>query len=75
MSQQYLTAALYQFIDLPEFAQWQQPLQALCDQHQVKGLLLLAHEGINGTIAGLPGDVQAVLDWLTRDPRLATLVH
>jgi len=75
MSQQYLTAALYQFIDLPEFAQWQQPLQALCDQHQVKGLLLLAHEGINGTIAGLPGDVHAVLDWLKRDPRLAHLVH
>ena len=72
---QYLTAALYQFIDLPEFADWQQPLQDLCDAHQVKGLLLLAHEGINGTIAGLPDDVHAVLNWLKRDARLANLVH
>ena len=76
MSEQpYLTAALYQFIDLPEFADWREPLQALCDQHNVKGLLLLAHEGVNGTIAGLPNDVQAVLDWLRRDPRLANLEH
>ncbi len=75
MSQQYLTAALYQFIDLPEFADWQQPLQDLCDARQVKGLLLLAHEGINGTIAGLPDDVHAVLDWLKRDARLSDLVH
>ena len=75
MPQQYLTAALYQFIDLPEYADWQQPLQDLCDAHHVKGLLLLAHEGVNGTIAGLPDDVHAVLNWLKRDARLANLVH
>ena len=75
MPQQTLTAALYQFIDLPEYADWQQPLQDLCDARHVKGLLLLAHEGVNGTIAGLPDDVHAVLDWLKRDARLANLVH
>ncbi|MGE8318299.1 MAG: rhodanese-related sulfurtransferase [Comamonas sp.] len=73
--QPYLTAALYQFIDLPEFADWREPLQTLCDERSVKGLLLLAPEGVNGTIAGLPEDVQAVLDWLKRDPRLAALEH
>lgn len=75
MPSQTLTAALYQFIDLPEFADWQQPLQDLCDAHHVKGLLLLAHEGVNGTIAGQPDDVHTVLNWLKRDARLANLVH
>jgi predicted sulfurtransferase len=48
----YLTAALYQFVDLPDYVELQAPLQACCDAHDVKGTLLLAHEGINGTIAG-----------------------
>jgi len=48
----YLTAALYLFVDLPDFADRQAPLQACCDAHDVKGTLLLAHEGINGTITG-----------------------
>ena len=71
----YLTAALYQFVDLPDYAQLIAPLQARCDALGVKGTLLLAHEGINGTIAGAPDGVHAVLDWLRADPRLADLQH
>lgn len=71
----YLTAALYKFVDLPDFAQWQVPLLAECQKHAIKGTLLLAAEGINGTIAGGPADVHAVLDWLRSDPRLADLEH
>ncbi len=71
----FLTAALYKFVDLPDFADLQAPLLALCRQHQVKGTLLLAEEGINGTIAGLAQDVHAVLEWLRSDPRLADLEH
>ncbi|MBW8723368.1 MAG: rhodanese domain-containing protein, partial [Polaromonas sp.] len=43
--------------------------------HGVKGTLLLAAEGINGTIAGLPEGVHAVLAFLRADPRLAKLEH
>lgn len=71
----YLTAALYQFVDLPDFAELRAPLQALCEERGVRGMLLLAPEGINGTIAGAPPDVKAVLDWLRSDPRFATLQH
>jgi len=71
----YLTAALYQFVDLPDHAAWVAPLQACCDTHGVKGTLLLAEEGINGTIAGSPEGVHAVLAWLRADPRLADLQH
>ena len=69
----YLTAALYKFVDLPDFAEVRAPLLALCEANQVKGTVLLAPEGINGTIAGPPEGVRAVLAHLQADPRLASL--
>jgi UPF0176 protein len=75
----FLTAALYKFVELPDHAALQEPLLALCEARGVKGTLLLAAEGINGTIAGLPDDVHAVLAYLRNDAiftsRLATLEH
>ena len=71
----YLTAAFYKFVDLPDFAELKPPLLAFCEAHHVKGMVLLAREGINSTIAGAPSDVQAVLEYLRRDPRLADLEH
>ena len=71
----YLTAALYQFVELPDFADLQAPLLACCEAHQVKGTLLLAAEGVNGTIAGPEAGVREVLAHLQQDPRLARLTH
>ena len=71
----FLTAALYKFVELPDHAALQAPLLAVCEVHGIKGTLLLAAEGINGTIAGLPDDVHAVLAYLHSDARLATLEH
>ncbi|MBC7609639.1 MAG: rhodanese-related sulfurtransferase [Polaromonas sp.] len=71
----FLTAALYKFVELPDFAELQAPLLAVCEAHGIKGTLLLAAEGINGTIAGLPDDVHAVLAYLRSDARLAELEH
>ena len=71
----FLTAALYKFVDLPDFVELQLPLQACCEDNDVKGTLLLAHEGINGTIAGPEVGIRAVLAHLRADPRLANLVH
>ena len=71
----YLTAAFYQFVTLPDFEARKAPLLALCEKHQVKGLILLASEGINSTIAGAEDDVRAVLAYLRADPLLADLQH
>ncbi|MBY6310706.1 oxygen-dependent tRNA uridine(34) hydroxylase TrhO [Alcaligenes faecalis] len=71
----YLIAALYKFVELPDFAQMRDPLFAFCEQHEVKGTLLLAREGINGTIAGPQEGVRAVLAYLNSDPRISGLVH
>lgn len=72
---QYLTAAFYKFVDLPDHADLREPLLACCEAHQVKGLILLANEGINSTIAGPEAGVRAVLAYLRRDARLADLQH
>ena len=71
MPDKYLTCALYKFVSLPDFAELQAPLQKVMADNNVFGTLLLATEGINGTIAGLPTDVQAVLEWLKQQPLLS----
>ncbi|MEG3844884.1 rhodanese-related sulfurtransferase [Microcoleus sp. herbarium14] len=71
----FLTAALYKFVELPDFADLRAPLLACCNNNNVKGTILLASEGINGTIAGSSEGVHAVLAFLRSDPRFADLVH
>ncbi len=71
----FLTAALYKFVELPDHASLQAPLLACCETHGVKGTLLLAAEGINGTISGPEAGVRTVLAWLRSDARLAALEH
>ena len=71
----YLTAAFYLFVELPDCAALQAPLLARCEALQIKGLILLAHEGINGTVAGTPDNIAALLEFLRADPRLQGLEH
>jgi UPF0176 protein len=71
----YLVAALYKFVALPDYQQLRDSLQQCCDQHGIKGTLLLAQEGINGTIAGSHAGIHAVLEWLRSDARFAALEH
>ncbi|MEG3864202.1 rhodanese-related sulfurtransferase [Microcoleus sp. AT8-B1] len=71
----FLTAALYKFVELPDFAELKAPLLDCCNNNNVKGTILLAQEGINGTIAGSSEGVHAVLAFLRSDPRFADLVH
>lgn len=71
----FLTAAFYKFVDLPACQQLRAPVLAACEARGVKGLVLLAPEGINGSIAGRPDDVRAVLAHLRGHPPLADLQH
>ncbi|WP_234186357.1 rhodanese-related sulfurtransferase [Shinella sp. NM-101] len=71
----FLVAALYHFVSVPRFAELRAPLQALCEENGVRGTLLLAHEGINGTIAGPDAGVRAVLSFLRSQPEFAALEH
>jgi UPF0176 protein len=71
----YLTAAFYLFVELPDCAALQAPLLARCEALEIKGLILLAHEGINGTVAGAPENIAALLEFLRSDLRLRALEH
>ena len=48
----YKVAAFYQFAALPDFRRLREPLRAICADLKLKGGVLLAPEGINGTLAG-----------------------
>jgi len=61
-------AALYRFCRLERFAALKQPLAAFCCAEGIKGTLLLAPEGINGTVAGSPQAMDALMDWLAAVP-------
>ena len=68
-----VVAALYRFVALPDFEDLRQPLLDLMIDSEVKGTLLLASEGINGTIAGSRAGIDRVLAWLQRDARFTGL--
>ncbi|MEN0001028.1 MAG: rhodanese-related sulfurtransferase [Pseudomonadota bacterium] len=70
-----VVAALYHFTRLPHFAEIQAPLQQLCERHGIKGTLLLADEGINGTVAGSRQAVDNLMAWLWARPEFAGLEH
>lgn len=64
----YKVATLYQFVALPDFRDIREPLRMLCDRLGLKGSLLLAPEGINGTIAGTPNAIDAFVTELHHGP-------
>ncbi|NNC37273.1 MAG: rhodanese-related sulfurtransferase [Acidimicrobiales bacterium] len=71
----YCVAALYHFTTLKDYASLREPLQDMCDLLGIKGTLLLAQEGINGTIAGPDAVIDDLLNFLKADPRLVDLDH
>ncbi|OWK30906.1 rhodanese-related sulfurtransferase [Sphingomonas mucosissima] len=74
MTQPFRTAALYQFTRFYDPAALRPPLEAICHAHDIGGTLLLATEGLNGTIAGRADDLEAVLAHLRTLPGCEALV-
>lgn len=70
-----VVAALYKFVTLEDFHELREPLLDACIASGARGTILLAHEGINGTIAGTREAIDQVLAYLRSDPRLANLEH
>lgn len=70
-----LIAALYKFVPLHDHAELRTPIFERADAAGIRGTLLLAAEGINGTIAGPEAGMRSFLAWLREDPRFADLNH
>ena len=71
----YTVAALYKFVALPDVDALQASLQGQCEELGITGTLLLAREGINGTVAGTPGAIEALLDALRAGPLFGGRLH
>jgi len=71
----YVVCAMYKFATLDNFEELRQPLLDEMLRLDVKGTLLLAAEGINGTVAGSREGIDALLDFLRRDERLKDIDH
>ena len=70
-----VVCALYKFVTLDDFETLRAPLHTTMITNGVKGTLLLAEEGINGTVSGSRAGIDALLNWLKQDPRLADISH
>ncbi|MEM7469126.1 MAG: rhodanese-related sulfurtransferase, partial [Pseudomonadota bacterium] len=72
---EYLTAAFYKFFSFADFESYQNVLLEKCLALEIKGTILLAHEGINGTVAGDAANIEQLLAFLRADERMADLNH
>lgn len=70
-----IVAALYKFAKLPDYRERQAGLYEFCVKQEIFGSLLLAEEGINGTVAGTRAGIDALIAFLKADPRFADLEH
>ncbi|MCX4188192.1 rhodanese-related sulfurtransferase [Methylophaga sp. OBS4] len=68
-----VVCALYKFVTLDNFQDLKSPLLKFMLNREIRGTLLLAKEGINGTVAGSRNAIDALLDYLRQDQRLAEL--
>jgi len=68
MQHTYLTTAMYHFVSLPHFKTLREPLLQFCMSREIKGTLLLAYEGINGSLAGSDKSILEFLEYLKNDP-------
>lgn len=71
----FVVCALYKFVSLDNFQEIKQPLLDFMLDNHVRGTLLLAQEGINGTVAGSRESIDALLMYLRNDQRLAELSY
>lgn len=69
----FIVAALYKFADLPDYQDLRPIIQKLCDDAGALGTILLAEEGINGTICAREAGMQTILEWLADEPRFADM--
>ena len=71
----HTVAAFYKFVTLDDCPLLRERLHAEATRLKIKGTVLLAAEGINGTLAGSAGSIAEFLQLLRRDPRLRDLEH
>ena len=68
-------ATFYQFAQLPDCLDWQKKLRTRCKKLNVLGTIILAEEGINGTISSSADGIEAIMDFIKKDSRFTNLTY
>ncbi|KAI4306566.1 hypothetical protein L6164_029831 [Bauhinia variegata] len=71
--QSLVVVSFYKFADFPDHAHMRKPLKELCEDLRVSGGIILAPEGINGSLCGIRESVEKVLSFIQSDNRLKGL--
>ncbi|MDC0602052.1 rhodanese-related sulfurtransferase [Aliiglaciecola sp.] len=66
----FIVCAMYKFVALENYKEMRQPLLDELENLNIKGTLLLAKEGINGTISGTRESIDSLLEYLNSDERI-----
>jgi UPF0176 protein len=69
----FVVSALYHFVHLDQPESLREPLLAFLEAHQIRGTLILATEGINGTVSGARASIDALYAWFQAQPAFADI--
>ncbi|AHE67665.1 rhodanese-related sulfurtransferase [Legionella oakridgensis] len=69
----YVIASFYKFVELTEFESLKKPLLHVMNTHHLLGTIILAHEGINGSVAGTRDEIEHLYHYLRNDNRFHDL--
>ena len=68
-----LVAALYKFVEIDDLLSLQSNLYEICEKNNIMGTILIANEGINGTISGKTNELNQTISLLKSDKRFANI--
>ena len=68
-------ASFYRFLDLDEPLAFRDELQPLCENHELRGTVLVASEGFNGSLSGDAEAIRAVFGWIEQRLDLAEKIE
>ena len=75
MEKKYLIITLYKFVHFSDYVSYQPKILNFCIEKDIKGTLLLAEEGINGTAVGLKTNICQFLQYLKSDSRFSDIQY
>ena len=68
-----LVASLYKFVEIKDMLSLQDNLYNICKENNIMGTILIADEGINGTISGKNNKIKKTISSLTSDERFSDI--
>ena len=72
-SNKILVATFYKFVKVDDLVALQDQLYAICNKNNVMGTILIANEGVNGTISAKPREIEKTLISIQKDDRFSEI--